>query len=328
MCLNFALNYANYDCILYSKKFFSYEVVFIEKFLKYFKATDSLDSQYEDLIHNLDKNSIDIINKIIERINSIYKPDIYQDYNFFSKNEKKEIFKNYTKNHLKYDINTIKYDNIYFPSRFGFQFDIWNSIYKSGLIFLKKSNMKHKDIIDVGAFIGDSALFLKKYTNANIFCIEPDRLNFKIMQFTLALNKVKDIKCFNIAMGNKIGKDKFFHTGISSSFIYDKNQYNSNNIRDVNVTTLDNFVIENNINPKIIKINAVGAERQVLSGAYNTLKNYRPIVLVSLYHNPEVFFLSKQQIESMDLNYEFKIVKPNDGLILRHTTLIAEPVHK
>ena len=67
-----------------------------------------------------------------------------------------------------------------------------------------------------------------------------------------------------------------------------------------------------------------GAEQEFLRGAINTIKKYKPILLISIYHSIDDFLDIKPMIESWDLGYHFEIVKPVDGSIMFETMLIAE----
>ena len=75
----------------------------------------------------------------------------------------------------------------------------------------------------------------------------------------------------------------------------------------------------------LIKTDLEGSEQLFLKGAENTIKMQRPTLLISIYHSADDFFKIKPLIESWNLNYDFKIVKPLDGQILLETLLICEP---
>lgn len=57
--------------------------------------------------------------------------------------------------------------------------------------------IRQKDIIDVGGFIGDSAIiFEREFTERNIYSFEPTSKNYALMQETLRLMIVKELSPF------------------------------------------------------------------------------------------------------------------------------------
>ena len=244
----------------------------------------------------------------------------FQKIDLFSKQEKKQIYDNYSYNKLRRYKNAIEFDRVVLP--FCFNFEIWTCLYKSGLVFIKNEKYKGQDIIDIGGYIGDSALFLQKYTGGIIHAIEPDNVNYSYMKEVLNANNNILIKPYNIAIGERNCKKLFQSRGITSSFV--RYPQNIDNISEVAVITLDYFVTTKKLNPYLIKIDVEGSENLVLLGSIETLKKYKPTIIVSVYHNGEEFFNLKSQIEELNIGYKIRLVKPEDGLILRKTTLIAE----
>ena len=64
-----------------------------------------------------------------------------------------------------------------------------------------------------------------------------------------------------------------------------------------------------------------GGEMIALKGAIKTIKKYKPILAISIYHNIEQFFGVKIFLENLDLGYNFEIKKlsifhPSDEIYL------------
>ena len=72
------------------------------------------------------------------------------------------------------------------------------------------------------------------------------------------------------------------------------------------------------------KTDVEGFEQDLLHGAKNTIKEQKPILILSIYHTAEDFFYIKKIIEDLNLNYSFKIRKATYGQMLLETVLIAE----
>ena len=84
---------------------------------------------------------------------------------------------------------------------------------------------------------------------------------------------------------------------------------------------------EYNIKVGLIKTDLQEYEQIFLSGAKETIKTQKPILILSIYHTFSDFFDIKPFIEKLDCNYKFKIHRPLDGNILAETKLIAEPIY-
>ena len=93
---------------------------------------------------------------------------------------------------------------------------------------------------------------------------------------------------------------------------------------NVPVTSLDEYVKANDLNVGLIKIDVEGAEQIVLNGALETIRKFKPLLLISIYHTGSDFFDIKPMIEELNLGYRFKIFKPVNEAIVMETVLIAE----
>lgn len=91
---------------------------------------------------------------------------------------------------------------------------------------------------------------------------------------------------------------------------------------EIEVTTLDNFIKEKNIlQVNLIKIDVEGEEQKVIQGAINTIAKHKPILAISIYHNPQDFFEIKPWIESIQPEYKF-IVKKAKPFSLNHELML------
>ena len=90
--------------------------------------------------------------------------------------------------------------------------------------------------------------------------------------------------------------------------------------------TMDRFIQQQKeCIPGLIKADIEGDEIPFLYGAKNTIAKYRPILLISIYHNPEQFFKMKPLIESWNLDYHMMIRKLSPATLVSETTLICIP---
>ena len=153
---------------------------------------------------------------------------------------------------------------------------------------------------DCGAFIGDTiAEFLKASGGVynKIWAAEPDRTNHeKLLQY------IKDEKIENIDVVNKgiygyAGRLPFQEEGSMLSMISgDSDNY-------IDVDTIDNITDGEPVT--YIKLDVEGAELMALKGAENTIREYRPILGISIYHKERDLIDIPVYVKSIVPEYKF-----------------------
>ena len=297
---------------------------FIEKtyLLKpYFKNFNINEEEYRKLVSNLDDKSIISISRILNRIKNVTRDYSIKYKDIFTPEE----IETYRKMHEDlYDViqnfgnGIYAYKNYYLPVS-HFEHNVF--YFNHNMEGINLDFIKDKDIIDVGAYVGDSAIVLSKYTDKNVISFEANPINFNLLQHTMTLNNIKNIKAINLGLGDKESIVNFSNIYSSDSRIINSDEENA---QKVNIITLDKYVKENNIKCGLLKIDIEGAEPQFLQGAYNTIKEQRPTILLSIYHNAHDLVYLKSLIESWNLGYKFRIVSPSNGYIVIETMLICE----
>lgn len=185
-----------------------------------------------------------------------------------------------------------------------------------------KQFIKDKDIIDAGAFTGDTSLPLSKITNSNVYAFEPFNESFELLKKNIEDNNIENIIPINKSLGNIDGERTLFLSGNNIQGITsDPNIRPYDKELKVQETTLDKFVEENNLNVGLITIDIEGAEMNLLEGALNTIKTQKPILEISIYHKPSDFFGIIPWIANLDLGYEFKLAKENPWPFISDTVV-------
>lgn len=196
-------------------------------------------------------------------------------------------------------------------------------MYHYGLEKVKeKSKFENKCIIDAGAFIGDSALILSPLTSSNVYAFEPTSKYYNYLLETIKLNNLNNVVPIQAALGAECGRIKI-NVADSCSTVLTPN-IEPEGFEEIDLMTLDSFVEKNKLEVGLIKVDIEGYEQEFLKGAENTIMKQRPTLIISIYHNPEDFFMIKPIIESWNLDYKFKIFKPLDYTVSREVVLIAE----
>lgn len=163
-----------------------------------------------------------------------------------------------------------------------------------GLKYLPKNiieYIKGKDFLDIGAFIGDSAiLFSKKYNPRQVYAYEPINSNIEHLNKTLAKNAVDNIQIVKKGIGDEENIiDMYFDPNeLSNSSI---NSIVTDNLREkqkIQITTIDQESKDRIIG--LIKMDIEGAEFSAISGGLETIKRDKPVLLISMYHTGKDFF--------------------------------------
>lgn len=176
--------------------------------------------------------------------------------------------------------------------------------YKDGIfdVTVKKGDV----IIDAGAWIGDFSAYAA-VKGAITYAFEPVEENFQLLCKTADMNNgiIVPVKK---GLSNNTGEitiwtDKEEHA--DSSFI---RKEKDNMIGEkIAVITLDEFVEENKLKKvDFIKADIEGAEREMLKGAANTLKTFKPKLAICTYHLPDDPEVLERLI--LDANPDYKIV--------------------
>lgn len=176
---------------------------------------------------------------------------------------------------------------------------------------------------DVGANIGCHTLILSSLVgeNGKVIAIEPHPKIFERLIKNLSINRITNVKALQCALSDISGNSILYsvaernpNKGISSLGFLPGNQ----NKIQVQCKTLDEIMVEENISKlDIIKIDVEGYEYNVLIGAKNTIKKFRPYILFEYdeiiwnrvsndFNSVKIFFL--------ELNYSLYVVK--NGYIL------------
>lgn len=131
------------------------------------------------------------------------------------------------------------------------------------------------EVIDVGANIGNYSTYFLKH-GATVHAFEPTPETFKVLESKL---KNKDAKCYNVLVGNSIGKTKFYFTGTSGENSAIPQKELTQEI-ELNQTKLDEY---NFNNVSLIKIDVQGMDYEVLLGANKTISKHKPAILIECW---------------------------------------------
>jgi FkbM family methyltransferase len=202
----------------------------------------------------------------------------------------------------------------------------------NGITFLPQTvqtKLAGTDFVDGGAFVGDSIPSLLKYKPAKIFAFEPDEQVRKILTEKCAAHHwQKNVVPVGLGLAEGKKSVSFAATANSASIILDDrlektDKRQNDTVTTIQCTDIDSFVRENGVNLGCIKMDIEGLESAAIHGAVESIKKYRPVLLISIYHTPDDFFRIKPFIEDMNLDYQFLIRKLSPQRLDAETMLIG-----
>ena len=161
------------------------------------------------------------------------------------------------------------------------------------LQLLKKIIIPETDTIDIGVYRGVYSYEMAKYSKM-VHAFEPNPIIFKDIELNLG-KIIKNINLYNFALSDKENKvllkvpirnknydksnyEEYFQMGRAT--IHEQNAMGDIETFEIKSTKLDNFTFSNRIS--FIKIDVEGHEMSVIKGAENTIKQYKPTLLVEI----------------------------------------------
>ena len=199
-----------------------------------------------------------------------------------------------------------------------------SSIYHHGLTVMPEKVLEYikgKDFIDAGAFDGASCLVFQQYAPCCAYSFEPSEANRKLFLQTLNRNRIDREKYRLITKGLSYveGTVEFDDTGDAV------NDLSKKGAQVAEITTVDLFAKANKLQIGVIKadVEGMGLGLKVIQGCLETLKNSRPVLLLSVYHHPDELFGIYHFLYGLSLYYKI-ILKPLHRTI-NEMTLIAYP---
>jgi len=146
--------------------------------------------------------------------------------------------------------------------------------------------------VDVGAFDGDTleALHNQKVRLESVLAFEPDMRNFQSLVERVRVHGpyAPQTLLFPCGVGRSCGSAIFLEDGSESSKAIKDASLTQGNRTMVPVVGLDEILF--GFRPNYIKFDVEGFEEEALCGMRKTIEENRPMLAVSVYHQPEDLF--------------------------------------
>jgi len=161
---------------------------------------------------------------------------------------------------------------------------------------------KNKNVIDLGAWVGDNTIPWAKYFNGTIYAIDPSPLNCQFIEHLKNINDCKNVEVLNYAISDI--NEKVYFSGSEHHI-----QFNVSSGEQFFITeTLDNLFIKNSItNIGFIHLDVEGFEDKVIRGANNIIEQYRPPIIWENHYDRDNYqgtidFLKEKNYKTWMLN--------------------------
>lgn len=148
-------------------------------------------------------------------------------------------------------------------------------------------------ILDIGAHVGMFSMYCRVFNQtAPIFALEPEENNYKILTENIKNNDLKNIKTFQVALGEHsqkselvISPDSINHKLSSLSTHQTKEEYNNEKHQPIQTCTLRDFLEKEKIKKvSLLKMDIEGGEYEVFS-ACTTYEFMKISAIIMEYHN-------------------------------------------
>lgn len=164
----------------------------------------------------------------------------------------------------------------------------------------------HEILLDCGAFDGDSIRdFINTVDSYNsIIACEPDKINYGKLVSNIEKNNWNKVTPYMIGLSDEAATLMFQSSGTTMSKIEQTGE------EKIAVDTIDHLL--NGQPVSVIKMDIEGFELAALRGAENTIKTYRPMLMISAYHKKDdiynIFHFINSRVERY--HYYFRCHRP------------------
>ena len=179
----------------------------------------------------------------------------------------------------------------------------------------KKIKYKNKICLDVGANLGNHAIFFSKIFK-KVITFEPNPDVFTLLKYNTSF--YKNIKNLNFGLfdKNKLLNLKIHIFNYGGSTLKYNNNNNNNITVKVKLKTLDSLNIKERIG--LIKIDTENSEFEVLKGSQKTIKKNKPIILFEQQSSQIKNFTSKSisLLRKNDYSFFYLYIPQLNGFLL------------
>lgn len=241
--------------------------------------------------------------KAVSSKQQLYVPDVpvagnqLFDHAFAKQNEEKIRF---VYNKLETNEDRYIYESVIRFKMTGWQEYLHRSHHPKARVYEKLCLNEGAVCIDCGAFTGDTVSELLMHNSCNtVYAIEPDAKTFKKLKLYSETDST--IVPINAAVSDN-------ENGVTFSAHGNRGSKSADNGTLVPSVCIDKLVKDAVVD--YIKFDVEGMEAEAINGAAETIKKFKPKMLVSCYHRSEDVFELPMKILSIRNDYKLHIYHP------------------
>lgn len=184
------------------------------------------------------------------------------------------------------------------------------------LSYVNESN----HVIDIGAFIGDQTIAYSKKVGktGKVIAFEPNPAAFECLEYNL--RGIDNVELINQGLSDSAGNIKLTDIPTNAGMTYA-----SKSKKGIKCVTIDSYELSK---LDFIKIDAEGFEHKILKGAEQTIKKFKPIMVIEINNHALMRNGTSDNdiyIYLNELGYDYKNIYPGQSLYEDQLDLICTP---
>ena len=163
--------------------------------------------------------------------------------------------------------------------------------------------IENMHFVDGGAYVGDTIpQIIKNYPDfKKIYAIEPNNLHINIAKRDFG--HMENIEFINCGLGSR--------EELSSISEQEEQNNCDHNYQATDINTIDN-IVKGRVD--FIKLDIEGAEQDAIDGAKETIRKYKPVLAICIYHKAEDWYKIPQKILYIESEYKIYLRHYMEGI--------------
>ena len=166
---------------------------------------------------------------------------------------------------------------------------------------------KNKNIIDLGAWIGDNSISWAKLINGKVYAIEASRVNVEFIEGIKKINKIDNIKVINKLVSDNVSTFNDVNSIFSNQSYLKQRSSSENGKISTTLDILDKDKVITNIG--FIHLDVEDMEFLILKGSINLIRKYKPVISVECHTQKQLI-----QIKNLLRKYSIYLIDEVCGI--------------